>query len=70
MLVVMGSKLSVLPRICEVEAVGMGATSRLLAMPNCTTSLRSWSKSKFLGLTPQRSNESLPSLAGEPLKLE
>jgi len=33
MLLVYGSKLSQLPRICAVEAVGIGAISRLLRTP-------------------------------------
>jgi hypothetical protein len=38
MLVVYGSKLSLFPKIYEVEAVGIGASKRLFLAPCCITS--------------------------------
>ena len=65
-----GSIDSLLPRICAVDAVGIGATSSELRMPNLTSRALSAAQSKrFEGVTPQRSNCSWPLLAGEPAKV-
>jgi hypothetical protein len=68
---VKGSVDSLLPRICAVEAVGMGASSSELRRPCLTTRAFSASQSKRPeeGFTPHMSNCSTPLLAGEPAKL-
>ena len=67
MLLVYGSKHSLLPRIWAVDAVGMGAMSNELRMPcSLISSFKMSHSQRSDGFTPQRSNWSLPSLAGEP----
>jgi len=55
---VYGSKLSLFPRIYEVEAVGMGASNNEFLAPYLMTSYLSLSQSYLVehGLTSQRSN--------------
>lgn len=64
---VKGSTLSLLPRICAVEAVGIGATSSEFRRP-CSAILAFRPAQSCLseGVTPQRSNWRRPSEAGEP----
>ena len=66
-----GSKLSLLPRIYDVEAVGIGARSKELRAPYFMTSLRSPSQSYLVeqGLTFQRSNWNYPFDKGDPGKV-
>ena len=70
-LLVNGSKHSLNPRICDVLAVGIGATNSELRRP--------WSQIDFfkaaqsyllLGVTPHISNCKTPFDAGEPLNVE
>ena len=70
MLLVIGSKHSVYPRICEVDAVGIGATKRELRSPVEALALRD-AQSRLpsfsvIGATDQRSGCSFPSEVGEP----
>ncbi len=58
-------KRSLLPRICDVEAVGMGATSNELRMPCLITSAFRVYRSSG-GLAQQRSNWNSPLDVGEP----
>jgi len=55
---VKGSKLSLFPKTCEVEAVGIGARSNEFLAPNFMTSYLSFSQSYLFdaGVTFQRSN--------------
>src|ERR1051325_6846218 len=69
-LLVYGSKHSLLPRICDVEAVGMGASNSELRTPYFFTSSFNTSHSqRLLGVTPHISNWKIPSETGEPMKL-
>jgi len=64
---VYGSKHSLLPRICAVEAVGIGASSSELRTPCCAMrALTSAQSHLFDGVTPHMSNCSTPLLTGEP----
>jgi hypothetical protein len=67
MLDVYGSKHSLLPRICAVEAVGIGATSSELRTPCCAICARSPAQSwRADGVTPHMSNWRTPLETGEP----
>src|SRR5574343_1407439 len=74
MLEVYGSKASLLPKICEVEAVGIGAINKEFLTPCCITSLRKLARSQrpdnSSSLMFQRLCWNKPSEIGEPLKLE
>ena len=64
-----GSKYSLLPSICDVDVVGIGATSRLFRTPCSITSRRSFVQSHVavVGVSPShRSNWNDPLLIGEP----
>lgn len=64
---VYGSKHSFHPRICEVEAVGIGATRRELRTPcSLIWARRVVQSQRSVGTRPQRSNWSLPCDMGEP----
>jgi hypothetical protein len=58
------------PRICEVDAVGIGANNNELRNPICFIlffiSFQSYLVSVSAGLTPHKSNCNSPLLAGEP----
>ena len=56
MLVVNASKASLFPRIYEVEAVGIGATSREFLIPYFLISSLSWDQLWFFGCTFHISN--------------
>ncbi|MNL10697.1 hypothetical protein D3C87_1315040 [compost metagenome] len=68
---VYGSKHSLLPKICEVDAVGIGATNKELYTPSLTTFLRNASQSQrpLSGVTFHKSNWNLPFDNGEPLNV-
>ena len=70
MLLVIGSKHSLLPRICDVLAVGIGASSSELRMPQRAMSAFSVAQSQrplsVLSATSHMSYCSRPSEAGEP----
>ena len=67
MLLVYGSKHSLLPRICEVEAVGIGATSKLFRTPNLAMrSFKLAQSQRSVGRTFHRSCDKRPWLAGDP----
>lgn len=67
MLEVYGSKHSLLPRICAVDAVGIGAHSSELRSPCRAMRLRSSSQfQRLVGVTPHMSNCSVPFEAGLP----
>ena len=64
---VKGSTLSLLPKICAVEAVGMGATRREFLRPcSAILAFRPSQSCLSVGFTPQRSNWRRPSEAGDP----
>jgi hypothetical protein len=64
---VYGSKHSLKPRIVDVDAVGIGAIRSELRMPcSAIFALRPSQSQRWLGLTFQRSNCSLPCCAGLP----
>merc|ERR1719198_1234794 len=64
---VYGSKHSLLPRICAVEAVGIGATSNELRNPTLEILCFNVDQSQRVdGVTPHRSNWRSPLAAGEP----
>merc|ERR1740121_850991 len=65
---VYGSNDSLLPRICAVLAVGIGATNREFRKPCFAIfAFRAvQSHRPLFGVVPQRSNCNLPLLAGEP----
>lgn len=64
---VKGSTLSLLPKIWAVEAVGIGATSREFRRPcSAILAFRPAQSCLSVGFTPQRSNWSRPSEAGDP----
>mmetsp|Transcript_111588 Transcript_111588/g.271097 ORF Transcript_111588/g.271097 Transcript_111588/m.271097 type:complete len:232 (-) Transcript_111588:186-881(-) len=67
MLDVNGSMPSLLPRICAVEAVGMGAINSELRRPcSAILAFRPAQFHRLVGVTPHMSNCSCPLLAGEP----
>ena len=70
MLEVYGSKHSLLPRICEVDAVGMGATSSELRTPLAAIFSRrpvqSWRSPPGISVTPHISGWRMPLDTGEP----
>src|SRR5690606_10205550 len=67
---VYGSKHSLLPNICEVLAVGIGATNNEFLTPCFLTSLRSFAQSQrplsSSSFIPQRLCWNSPLLIGEP----
>ena len=67
-----GSKHSLFPKICEVEAVGIGATNKELRTPFFTTFSRKLSQSQRpeLGVTFHISNWKMPLEIGEPSQVE
>jgi len=70
MLDVKGSMDSLLPRICAVDAVGMGAMSSELRRPVAAIFALSVAQSqRSEGVTPQRSYWSFPWCAGDPSKV-
>merc|ERR1719399_2612794 len=67
MLLVKGSKLSLLPRIWAVDAVGIGARRSELRQPCSARSRLSWAQSHLLlGVTFHRSGCNKPWDVGEP----
>lgn len=68
--VVYGSKLSLLPNIYEVDAVGIGAINNEFLIPWILISFFKVSQSyPFVGTLFHKSNYNFPSLAGEPLNV-
>jgi hypothetical protein len=64
---VYGSKHSLLPRICDVDAVGIGANKSELRTPWTAIFARSAAQSqRSVGVTFHMSNCSTPLLTGEP----
>merc|ERR1711972_426948 len=68
---VYGSKLSLLPRIWAVLAVGIGATRSEFRRPCCAIFVFKAVQSQrpLFGVRPHKSNCSWPLLAGEPAKV-
>ena len=70
MLLVYGSKHSLFPNICEVDAVGIGATNKEFLTPYCFTSSFNVAHSqRSVGVTPHMSNWNIPFDTGEPAKV-
>src|SRR5260221_12121875 len=68
---VYGSKHSLLARIWDVDAVGIGARRSELRTPYCLTSFFNFSQSQrpLSGVTPHMSNWKIPLETGDPLKV-
>ena len=67
----MGSIHSLYPKICEVDAVGIGANNNELRIPRSRIRVfKSVQSYRSLGSTPHKSNCNSPREAGDPLKLE
>src|SRR5688572_18131525 len=70
MLEVNGSKHSLLPKICAVEAVGIGAINNELRTPYfITSSLKISHSQREVGFTSHKSNWNNPLLNGDPGKV-